>query len=55
MQIDAARRGEITLYMLKIARKEHRDPQFVREGVAAGRIAMPANSFCMVAGTGNAR
>ncbi len=42
-QLDAARRGEITPQMEVVAAKEHRTPEFIREGVAAGRIAIPAN------------
>ena len=43
-QIDAARRGEITPQIAQVAKDEFRDPEFVREGVAAGRIAIPANT-----------
>ncbi len=42
-QIDFARAGIITNYMEMVAQKEGRDPEFIREGVAAGRIAIPAN------------
>ena len=42
-QIDAARRGEITPQIAQVAKDEFRDPEFVRESVAAGRIAIPAN------------
>ena len=42
-QIDAARAGTITREMRIVAQKEGRDPEFVREGVAAGRITIPAN------------
>lgn len=42
-QIDAARDGIVTPEMHTVARKEGRDPGFIREGVAAGRIAIPAN------------
>ena len=42
-QIDAARAGVITPQMQAVAQKEHRTPEFIREGVAAGRIAIPAN------------
>ena len=38
-QIDAARAGTITREMAIVAEKEGRDPEFIREGVAAGRIA----------------
>ncbi|MCH3967177.1 MAG: phosphomethylpyrimidine synthase ThiC [Atopobiaceae bacterium] len=42
-QIDAARAGTITEQMRTVAADEYRDAGFVREGVAAGRIAIPAN------------
>ena len=42
-QIDFARSGEITPAMRIVAEKEGRTPEFIREGVAAGRIAIPAN------------
>ena len=42
-QIDFARAGEITPAMRIVAEKEGRTPEFIREGVAAGRIAIPAN------------
>ncbi len=42
-QIDAARAGTITTEMEIVAAKEGRDVEFIREEVAAGRIAIPAN------------
>ena len=42
-QIDFAREGIVTPQMAEVARKEGRDPEFIRAGVAAGRIAIPAN------------
>ena len=42
-QIDFARAGEITDAMRIVAEKEGRDPEWVRDGVACGRIAIPAN------------
>lgn len=42
-QIDSARAGTVTREMRIVAEKEGRDPDFIREGVAAGRIALPAN------------
>lgn len=42
-QIDFARAGVVTPQMAEVARKEGRDPEFIRGGVAAGRIAIPAN------------
>ena len=42
-QIDFARAGQITPQMKEVAEREHRDPEYIRERVAAGRIAIPAN------------
>ena len=42
-QIGFARAGVVTPQMAEVARKEGRDPEFIRAGVAAGRIAIPAN------------
>ena len=38
-QIDFARAGEITSAMRIVAEKEGRAPEFIREGVAAGRTS----------------
>ena len=37
------RRAEITPQMKEVAEREHRDPEYIRERVADGRIAIPAN------------
>ena len=42
-QIDFARAGQITPQMKEGAEREHRDPEYIRERVADGRIAIPAN------------
>ena len=42
-QMEAARKGIITPQMEKVAEKEHRDTEFIRERVANGTIAIPAN------------
>ena len=42
-QIDFARAGQITPQMKEVAEHEHRDPEYIRERVADGRIAIPAN------------
>lgn len=42
-QIDFARAGQITPQMEEVAEREHRDPEYIRERVADGRIAIPAN------------
>lgn len=42
-QIDFARAGQITPQVKEVAEREHRDPEYIRERVADGRIAIPAN------------
>ncbi|MBM6817566.1 phosphomethylpyrimidine synthase ThiC [Olsenella uli] len=42
-QIDYARAGQVTPEMRAVAEAERRDPDLIRAGVAAGRIAIPAN------------
>ena len=42
-QMLAARSGQITQAMRRVAEKEKVSPEFVREGVAAGTIVIPAN------------
>lgn len=42
-QIDFARAGQISPQMKEVAEREHRDPEYIRERVADGRIAIPAN------------
>lgn len=42
-QLLAARKGEITEEMAKIAAKEGVDPEFIRKGIASGTIVIPAN------------
>ena len=42
-QIDFARAWQITPQMKEVAEREHRDPEYIRERVADGRIAIPAN------------
>lgn len=42
-QINFARAGQITPQMKEVAEREHRDPEYIRERVADGRIAIPAN------------
>ncbi|MDB1908906.1 phosphomethylpyrimidine synthase ThiC [Collinsella aerofaciens] len=42
-QIDFARAGQITPQMKEVAEREHLDPEYIRERVADGRIAIPAN------------
>ena len=42
-QIDFARAGIVTDAMRTVAEAEHRDPEYIRERVARGTIAIPAN------------
>ncbi|WP_306056669.1 phosphomethylpyrimidine synthase ThiC [Natronococcus wangiae] len=42
-QLQAAREGIVTPEMKRVAERENRDPEFVRERVAEGRAVVPAN------------
>lgn len=42
-QLQAAREGTITPAMERVAKRENRKPEFVREQVAAGQAVIPAN------------
>ncbi|SEH11947.1 phosphomethylpyrimidine synthase [Natronorubrum sediminis] len=42
-QLEAARDGTVTDAMTRIAERENRDPEFVREQVASGQAVIPAN------------
>jgi phosphomethylpyrimidine synthase len=42
-QLEAARKGIVTEEMAYVAEREGVSPEFVREGVAAGRIVIPRN------------
>ncbi len=42
-QMSAAKRGEITQEMQRVAAKENLTPEEIRSGVAAGQIVIPAN------------
>ncbi len=42
-QMDFARAGVVTPAMRTVAEAEHRDPEYIRERVARGTIAIPAN------------
>jgi len=42
-QLERARDGEITTAMERVAEREHRDPEFVREKVATGEAVIPNN------------
>ncbi len=42
-QMDAARKGILTEELKKVAEKEQFDPEKLRELVAQGKVAIPAN------------
>src|SRR5207302_10306648 len=42
-QLEAARKGEITPEMKRVAEKEKVSPEFIREEILAGRLIIPAN------------
>lgn len=42
-QMEAAKHGCLTKEMETVARKEHREPESIRELVACGQVAIPAN------------
>jgi len=42
-QMDAARRGLITLQMLEAAEREGLAPEIIRDRIAAGTVCLPAN------------
>ncbi|MBP5638804.1 MAG: phosphomethylpyrimidine synthase ThiC [Victivallales bacterium] len=44
-QMDAALRGEVTAEMRAVAESERREPEWIRERVADGRIVIPANKL----------
>jgi phosphomethylpyrimidine synthase len=43
-QLERARAGEITAQMARVAEREGIEPEFVRAGVAAGTVVIPANA-----------
>ena len=42
-QMDAAKQGIVTPEMAAVAASEYLAPEFIRDGVAAGTIVIPAN------------
>ena len=42
-QLQRARAGEVTAAMERVAERENRDPEFVREQVAEGEAVVPNN------------
>lgn len=42
-QIEAARAGKITAAMQRVAEREQREPEKIRQAVAEGRVVIPAN------------
>lgn len=43
-QLELARRGKITPLMRQVAKQESRDAEFIRKGMACGKIVIPNNS-----------
>ncbi len=43
-QLSAAKKGDLTPEMKKVAKKEGLDPEFIREGIAKGKIVLPKNA-----------
>src|SRR5258708_18526065 len=41
-QLEAARQGRITPEMQRVAEKENRTPEFIRDEITAGRLIIPA-------------
>ena len=42
-QLEAARKGQMTPEMKRVAEKENVTPEFIREELQAGRLIIPAN------------
>lgn len=42
-QLEQAKKGIVTPEMRKVARAESRDPEYIRKGIARGRIVIPKN------------
>ena len=42
-QLEAAKKGKITPEMISVAKAEGLEPEFIRQGIAAGTIVIPAN------------
>lgn len=53
-QIQSARKGVITPEMTRVAVRENVTPEFIRDGVAAGRIVIPANKRHLAGSGGEA-
>ena len=43
-QLSAAKKGDLTPEMKKVAKEEGLDPEFIREGIAKGEIVLPKNA-----------
>lgn len=52
-QLQAARQGVITAEMIRVAIRENTTPEFIRDGVARGRIIIPANVRHLAGAGGN--
>ena len=53
-QLEAARRGDITDEMRRVAQRENATPVFIREEVARGRLVIPANQRHLAGSGGEA-
>jgi phosphomethylpyrimidine synthase len=53
-QLESARRGEITPEMQRVAERERRSPEFIRDEVARGRLVIPANKRHLAGSGGEA-
>src|SRR5882672_5399211 len=42
-QLESARQGQITPEMKRVAEKENRTPEYIRDEISAGRLIIPAN------------
>ncbi len=42
-QLSAAKAGEISAQMKRVAQREGQSPEFIRDEIAAGRLVIPAN------------
>src|SRR4030042_220244 len=54
-QLEQARDGTITPQMERVAQREHLAPEAVREALAAGRLAIPANRLHLAGDEGPGR
>ena len=53
-QLEAARLGQITAEMRRVAEREHVAAEFIRDEVARGRLVIPANKHHLAGSGGHA-